>query len=211
MRTRILPSVLVAVLLIVCAAPAFAGDEGGGGLELGKQLDVKNIITSIVVFLLLLLLLSKTAWKPILEGLQKREETIQKALDDAEAAHEKAKALIAEYEDKIDHAREEAQAIFDEARRDADNIRSGIESEARKRADETVERAQREIDQRIAKAWDELVRDAAGIATSAAGSIIEKELSEEGHAEIVAGVVSKFTGSRAAPTVPPAGDDGEPA
>jgi F-type H+-transporting ATPase subunit b len=208
MRTRILPIALVAVLLIVCAAPAFAGDaaeaEGGGGLEWGKQLDMRNILTSIIVFLILLFVLGKFAWKPILNGLQQREETIQKALDDAEAAHEKAKVLIAEYESKIDHAREEAQAIFDEARRDADDIRAQIEADGKKRADETIERAQREIDQRMTKAWDLLVRDAASIATEAAGQIIEKELSADGHAGLVAGVVRKFSSSRAAPTVPPA-------
>ncbi len=211
MRTRILPIAIVAVLLIACAAPAFAGEaaeaEGGAGLQWGKQLDMRNILTSIGVFVILLIVLGKFAWKPILSGLQQREDTIKKALDDAEAAHEKAKALITEYESKIDHAREEAQAIFDEARRDADDIRAQIEADGKKRADETIERAQREIDQRMSKAWDGLVRDAAAIATEAASQIVEKELSADGHAGLVSGVVSKFASSRAAPSVPPATED----
>jgi F-type H+-transporting ATPase subunit b len=214
MRTWILPIAIVAVLLVPGATPAWASDpaaEGGGGLEWGKQLDPVNIFTSIGVFLILLIVLTKTAWKPILNGLQQREETIKKALDDAEAAHQKAKALIAEYEAKIDHARDEAQAIFEEARRDAAGIRSDIEQEARKRADETIERAQREIDQRMTKAWDGLVRDAAAIATQAAGQIVGEELSADGHSRLVAGVVSRFSTSRAAPTVPPAGESGESA
>jgi F-type H+-transporting ATPase subunit b len=200
------PIALVLILLVVVAAPAWAGDppaeaggeHGSGGLEWGKQLDLRNILTSIGVFLILLVVLAKTAWKPILDGLQKREQTIQQALDDAKDAHERAKALIAEYEAKLDKARDEAQAIFEETRRDAQDIRSQIEEDARKRADETVARAGREIEQMTAKAWDRLVRDAAGIATEAASRIIRKELSPEGHADIVGAVVGEFAASRAA-------------
>jgi F-type H+-transporting ATPase subunit b len=199
-----IPIAFVLVLLAVAAAPAWAGDPpaeadgdpGSGGLEWGKQLDIKNILTSIGVFLILLFVLAKTAWKPILEGLQTREATIQKALDDAKDAHERAKALIGEYESKLDKAREEAQAIFEETRRDAQDIRAQIEEDARKRADETVERAGREVELMTAKAWDLLVRDSAAIATEAASRIIRKELSPEGHADIVGAVVREFAGSR---------------
>lgn len=205
MRTRILPIAVALLLLATVASPAWAAEEGGG-LQWGDQLDWRTILTSIGVFLLLLVVLAKTAWKPILEGLQKREETIKKALDDAEAAHQKAKALITEYEGKIDQAREEAQSIFDEARRDAEDIRGQIEAEAKVRADETIERASREIDQHMTKAWDGLVRDAASIATQAAGKIIGAQLDEQGHANLVAGVVRDFNSARARPTTPPAGE-----
>jgi F-type H+-transporting ATPase subunit b len=188
MRTLI----AIAILLLFGAFADSAWASEGGGGELISP-DWKTIVTSIVVFLILLFVLTKAAWKPILEGLQKREDTIKKALDDAKEAHEQAKALIAEYEAKIDKAREEAQSVFDEARRDAQDIRDQIESDARARADETVERSKREIEQLHAKAWDSLVRDAATIAVEAASRIIQKDLGADGHAEIVASVVSDFT------------------
>ncbi|MDA1194410.1 MAG: F0F1 ATP synthase subunit B [Planctomycetota bacterium] len=197
MRHRILPSLIVFCLLCATAVPAFAAEEAeGGGLDLGAQVTLVTVLTSIGVFVLLLIVLSKTAWKPILAGLKQREDAIRKALDDAEAAHQKAKALIAEYEGRIDTARQEAQAIFDEARKDAEDIRSQIEADARSQADATIARTKREIEQLGAKAWDLLVRDAAAIATEAAGRIISKQLSPEGHAEIVAGVVGEFAGRR---------------
>ncbi|MDF1703014.1 MAG: F0F1 ATP synthase subunit B [Planctomycetota bacterium] len=197
MRTWILTTATVACLVLASATPAFAGEDGGkANLDIFAQVNLPTILTSLGVFVVLLIVLSKTAWKPILAGLKQREDTIRNALDEAEAAHEKAKALIAEYESKIDKAREEAQAIFDEARRDADDIRSQIETDARQRADETVDRAKREIDQLTAKAWDGLVRDAAQIATEAASRIISTQLTPDGHAEIVAGVVSEFATQR---------------
>ena len=197
MRTRILTTAIVTFVVLAAASPAFAADDGEkSSLDIFAQVNLPAILTSLGVFIVLLIILSKTAWKPILAGLQQREDTIRKALDDAEEAHTKAKALIAEYETKIDKAREEAQAIFDEARRDADDIRQQIEEDARKRADESIERAKREIDQVSAKAWDNLVRDAAAMATEAAGRIIDRQLTPEGHAEIVAGVVSEFSAKR---------------
>jgi len=196
MRTLIIFAFLM-LLVGVTAAPAWAEAEASGdALGLKDMLSIETILVSIGVFVLLLIVLSKTAWKPILEAMHQREGAIRQALDDAEAAHERAKALIAEYEGKIDKAREESQAIFDEARRDADDIRAQIEKDARERADETVERAKREIGQLTAKAWDGLVREAATLATEAASQIIEKDLTAEDHAGLVAGVVSKFVGSR---------------
>jgi F-type H+-transporting ATPase subunit b len=188
-----LPLALVLFLIAVCAAPALASDaeaDGKAKLDLAAQLNWVSIVTSIAVFVILLLVLSKVAWKPILEGLQKREDTIKKALDDAAEANEQARALIAKYEAKLDQAREEGQAILEETRKDAQDLRAQIEADANKRATETVERSKREVEQVFAKAWDELVKDAATVATQAASQIIQQQLSPEGHAKIVSNIVS---------------------
>lgn len=188
---RLVTSLLLALLMLAATAvPAFAA-EGGGADDLMK-IDVWTVVLTIIVFLILLIVLSKTAWKPILNALKQREETIAKALDDAKAANERAQEKIAEYEAKIQQAKDEAQEIADEARRDAEDIRKRLQADAQKESEAIVERAKREIDQLTAKAWDTIVRDAAGVATEAARRIIDKELSDEGHAEIVADVVSQF-------------------
>jgi len=210
-----LPLAIVLFLIAVCAAPAFAGDAEAGEkakLDLLAQLNPWSIITSIVVFLLLLFVLSKVAWKPILEGLQKREDTIKKALDDAAEANEQAKTLIAKYESKLDQAREEGQAILEETRKDAQDLRAQIEADARKRADETVERSKREVEQVFAKAWDELVKDAATVATEAASQIIQQQLTPEGHADIVTNIVNDLAARTSAarggtPADPETGSD----
>jgi len=193
------PFAAVPLLLISLGAlPAWAGEGGEKAkMDLVEQLNWWSIGTSIGVFLLLLWVLSKIAWKPILDGLQKREETIKNALDEAAEANEQAKALILQYEAKLDQAREEGQAILEETRRDAQVLRGQIEAEASKKAEETVQRAQREIEQLTAKAWDGLVRDAAAVATQAASKIIQSELSPEGHAAIVSGVVADLAARRA--------------
>ena len=212
MRAWISTAVILLLLVSAGAAPAWASEGAEKAqLDLGEQLNWPSVITSIVVFLVLLWVLSKVAWKPILEGLHQREETIKKALDDAAAANEQAKALILEYEAKLETAREEGKAILEETRRDAQDLRAQIEADASQKADETVDRAKREIEQITAKAWDGLVRDAASVATQAASQIIQKALSPEGHAEIVSGVVADLAARRARRTgknVPGPGHEG---
>jgi len=193
MRKAFVRATVVLALLLLVLPTAFAADEehGGGQKDL-IDFDPFSAIASIVVFLILLVVLTLTAWKPILKGLQSREQAIQKALDDAAAAHEQAKALIADYEGRIENARREAQAIFEEARRDADSIRRQIETDARAQADQVVERAKREISQLEDKAWESLMRDAAQIAVEAARAIIEREVNIEQHATLVNRVVRDF-------------------
>lgn len=190
---RLLSSLLLAAFLLsLTASPALAAE---GGADKLLNVDMWTVIITIAVFIILLLVLSKTAWKPILGALKQREETIAKALDDAKAANERAQEKIAEYEAKIQHAKDEAQEIAEEARRDADEIRQRMQAEAKAETDAMVERAKREIDQLAAKAWENIVKDAAGVSTEAARRIIGKELTDEGHAGIVADVVSEFSRS----------------
>ena len=189
----------VTLCLGLLASPALAAEpaEAGGGVG-DKLLKIEpvTVVLTILVFVLLLIVLSKTAWKPILGALKKREETIAKALDDAKAANERALEKIAEYESRIQNAKDEAQAIADEARKDAEDIKARIQQEAQQEADASVERAKREISQLTAKAWDTMVRDAAALSTEAASKIIGQGLDDTGHAQIVAGVVADFAAKR---------------
>ena len=197
MRTLLIWTALV-LIGVACATPAFAAEAAADGEKKAGLLniDLYTLVAAVIVFVVLLVVLAKFAWKPILTGLKTREDTIQNALDEAKTANEQARDLIAQYETKLDAAREEAASIAEEARKDAQDIKAQIEADAKKSAEETVARAKVEIEQASAKAWDQIVRDAASIASDAAGRIVAGKLSPEGHAEIVAGVVSDFADKR---------------
>ena len=193
---------LALLVVLVTALPAWAADaEAGeeGGMPPFLKPDPAAIVTAIVTFVVLLLVLSKLAWKPILNGLQQREATIQKAVDDAQKANEEARALVADYESKLDHAKEEAQAIADEARRDAEEVRRRIEEDAKSQAEATTARALKEIDQAKHSAMDTILKDVTAIATEAASRILRKEITPETNAALVDEVVNDFvkgSGSR---------------
>ena len=198
MPTR--PRVLaLAVLLAVClATPAWAGEAVSPG-ETVKDLmfpRVQEIVLSIVVFFLLVWILGKTAWKPILASLKHREEAIQKAVDDAQRASEEARAVMAQYEGKLAEAKNEAQAIAEEAKKDAEDVRRRIEEDAKVRAEETLARALKEIERAKDKAYHEILDDVAEIATEAAARVVRRELRPEDNVQLVDEIVSTYTSSR---------------
>jgi F-type H+-transporting ATPase subunit b len=188
---------LLPVLFVLCALPAHAADAAEHGSSPGiTTIDVFSVGMSIAVFVVLLIVLTKFAWRPILTGLKAREATIQKAVDDAAAASEKAQAIMREYEGRLATASQEAQAILEEGRKDALTLKATIEADARKAAEESTARGVREIEQARATAWDSIVRDAAKLATDAAAKIIRKNLDTQGHAALVDEVVAEVAAAR---------------
>lgn len=192
MRRWWLPILLV---LLMPALPALAGEAGAKpGL---MDVDPASAIVAIAVFVVLLVVLGKFAWGPILKGLKEREDTIRKAVDEAKAASDRAQAVVQEYEARMARAAEEGKAILEEAKRDAQALKAQIEAAARSEAEAAKQRAVKEIEQARLAAWDTLVRDAAQLATEAASRIVHKSLDAAGHEKLVADVVGQVQASRA--------------
>lgn len=164
---------------------AMASDEAGHSATDPVQIDLWQAAFTIVVFVLLLLILSRFAFKPILAGLQNREEFIRKSLSDAEDASKKAQLQLAEYTRQLEHARAEATTIVEEGRRDAERVKQEIHHSAEKEKANMIEQARREI--KIAS--DTAVRDlyelGARLATDVAGRVIGKELSPADHERLI--------------------------
>ena len=161
------------------------GDDHGGGQPNILSGDIGNVFWTLVIFGTLLFVLSKAAWKPILGALQKREEFIERSLRDAKREREEAEAKLREYTQQVEKAREEATAIVEEGRRDAEVVRRQIQDEARKEADTMVERAKREIDIARDTAVKDLYDLVADMSTDVAGRIIKRQLSPDEHRRLV--------------------------
>src|SRR6185295_18727093 len=91
--------------------------------------DVGNAIWTILIFGLVLFVLGKYAWGPILSGLQARESFIREALEKADRDRKESAAKLQEYVDKINASRAEASAIVEEGKRDADALKRKIEDD----------------------------------------------------------------------------------
>ncbi len=199
MRTRIWTVMLLALLLVAVAAPAWAEPEAEAGHATGEEparglmdISMAELVAAIVTFLVLVFLLGKLAWKPILSGLQEREATIKKALDDAQQANEDALALLKQYGHKMDEAKADALAIADGARKEADTARQRIEADARERAEETLERSLREIERAKETALDDILKEVGDIASETVSRIVRREISPADNARIVDDVVKDF-------------------
>ncbi len=184
-----------ALVMLLVALPAFAAEafaaEGGGGGNIFAG-DLGNMIWTVVIFGLVLFVLGKYAWGPILDGLQSRETFIREALEEAKADRDAAEARLEEYEAKLAAARAEASAIVDEGRRDAEVVKQSIEDDARDEARKTVERSIREINQAKVAAIEEVYDTASSLAVDLAAHVIRKELSPEDHQRLIAEAAQKM-------------------
>ena len=194
----------LAAAALPLAASAAEAAEGGGWNPL--QGDFGNFVWTVVVLLLVFWVLSKYAWGPLLGALQGREDFIRSSLEQAKGERDQARVLLGEYEAKLASARQEIDAMIDEARRDATSLREREEAAAKAEARQIVDRARREIDIATETAVAELYERATTLATLAAGKVLERELTGADHQRLIAESIRAV--EAAAPGAAPRGTGG---
>jgi F-type H+-transporting ATPase subunit b len=177
---------------LALAVPALAAEaEEAPNLLAG---DLGNSFWTLVIFVIVLIVLGKFAWGPILSGLQTRENFIREALESAKRDREAAEARLKEYEQKLAASRAEATAIVEEGRRDAEVVKRRIEAAAKEEADKTIERAKREIHIATDTATKELYTLSAKLATQLAAQVIGRELSPQDHERLISQAIAGISG-----------------
>ncbi len=136
-----------------------------------------------IVFLILLVLLRKFAWKPILGAVQTREENISKALDAAKEAEEKMSLLTSKNEELLKQAREERDVILREAKEAKEAIVSEAKGYAQKEADRILVSANEQIANERMKAVTELKNQVGKLSLEIAEKILTTELDDKAKQE----------------------------
>src|SRR4051812_17642906 len=134
------------------------------------------IIWQLIVFVLLFLLLSKLAWKPIISSLNEREQSIQSALDTAEKARLEMSQLKSDNEKLLKEAREERDRILREAREVSNRMKDEAKQDAKKSADKIVEDARAAITIEKQAALKEIKVQVALFSLDIAEKLIKKNL-----------------------------------
>jgi len=165
----------------VCTLAVLVLSEGGSLVDVNPGL----IIWTVITFVILLFILKKVAWKPILTALDKREATIKESLEKAEKAKEEAQKVLQQNQEAISKAEEESKKIIEQSRLFAEKLKEQIIKESKQQAHKIIEDAGGEIDRKKEAAFDELKNQIAGIAVQAAGIILSERLDEETHKKIV--------------------------
>ncbi len=136
-------------------------------------------VVQTILFLLLIFLMVKFAWKPILNSLNDREEGIKSALDAAENAKKEMENLNADNERLLKEARIEREALLKEAREMKDKIISDATNEAQEKAGKMIEQAQAAIETEKKSAMAELKSHVAGLSIEIAEKVVREELSNK--------------------------------
>jgi len=132
-----------------------------------------------VVFILLLVVLSKLAWKPIVNSLKEREMSIQEALDTAEKARHEMSQLKADNEKLLAEAREERDRILREAREVANKMREDAQADARKAADKIIDDARAAINIEKQAALKDVKIQVAAFSLEIAEKLMKKNLTSD--------------------------------
>lgn len=134
------------------------------------------IVWTIITFVIVLVILRATAWKPLLGALTAREEKIRSSLKDAQDAQEQARALLEENRKQLALAEEQSQRIIREGRDMGERLKAEILEKANTSARSAVEQAREEIQREKESALTQLRSEVADLAIQAAGKILDANL-----------------------------------
>src|SRR5262245_11105786 len=149
------------------------------------QPDPGLYIWTIVTFLILLALLARFAWRPLLDALEKRQEVIRTSLEDARKAKEEMARLQAESARILAEARTEAANIISSTRSDAGRLSDELKQRARADAEALVRNAQREIDTQTHRAIATIRREAVDLSVAVAAKILRRDISKADNERLV--------------------------
>jgi len=140
------------------------------------SVDPGLLIWTIVTFVVVLLVLRATAWKPLVGSLAERQRNIEGAIEEARKIKTEAEGLLAKYQELLRSAKDEARAIVEESRADGRRVQEEIRAAAQREAVEFKERAAREIELQKDAALQEIWTLAADLSTDLAGRIVGRRL-----------------------------------
>lgn len=181
------------------AGSGHAGDDHGGhgvdhdlshanasvNMQSPQEFRSDLAIWTLAVFICLLVILGKFAWGPIMEGLEKREQSIAAMIDDAKQGQERAAEQLKEYEAKLAAAGEEARDLVAQARKDAESAKDRILGEAQEAADRQRQRAVEDIEVAKNVALQEITEKSVDLAVNLAGRIVRQQLNAEDHSQLI--------------------------
>ena len=178
------------VALLVCA-PVMAwaaSDAHGGGLI---SVD-KSLIIQVVNFLILLFVLHRLLYKPLIAKMEERSGAIKKSLDEAQAARAEAARQQEENAARLKSAYTEAAAIRDQALKEAGEEQRRLVEAARAEAQRMLEAAKAQTDADIRRAREELRREVSDLAVSVAEKLVRRSLRDEDHRRVVDDAIARL-------------------
>lgn len=161
---------------------AAEASEGGPNLFAGS---IWQSLTAIFAFLIVLVILAKFAWGPMLTALASREQQIRDDLANAEKAREEADAALSELNTKLAEAHKEAQRIVDESRSNANAVAAELKAKSEAEINSMKERAESDIESAKQQALSEIYAETANLATSIASKILKREINPNDHSQLV--------------------------
>ena len=149
------------------------------------QPDPGLFIWTILTFLVLVTLLARFAWRPLLQALDSRQELIRKSLDEAQQARQELERLQHESAQIIRQARVDAEAVVAQSRSDAARLRDEMRQKAKAEADGILRNAERQIQLETQRALQHIRHEAVDLSVMIASKILQRNLTREDNEKLI--------------------------
>ena len=201
MWKRVLSCLLVLAVGLAIASPILASEPAPAEKVDMNPFSLSNFqrdlaLWTAIVFFCLLAILTKFAWGPLAAALDRRERGIADQIADAEAANQKAKDILAEYEQKLADAKNDVRGIVEQGRRDAEKLSRELLDKAKEEVAAEHARGVKQIEVAADAAVKSLADQSAAMAVELAGKIVHAKLNPADHAKLIEQAVSGFTVGR---------------
>lgn len=147
--------------------------------------EVSLVILTWMAFAVLLVILTKYAWKPILDGLEKREENIRKSVEEADRIRKEMANLENTKKEIVDQAQRKSSMIIEESRQAARHAGKVIEDQAKAQAQIIVENAQRDASDASNRAYADLKKNSADLVVGLASRLVRENMTDEKNKKLV--------------------------
>ena len=151
---------------------------------------------TLVIFLILMFVLSKFAFKPLFAAVEAREKALEDAIAGAKRDRAEAEQLMTQQRAQLEAARTEAQSIIADSRATAERMRTDLLAQTKQQQTEMIEQARRAIDSEKVAAIAELRREAVDLAIAGASRVIEKNLDSASNRQIVETFLTSLDGAK---------------
>ena len=153
-------------------------------------------------FAIVLLLLTKFAWNPLLKVIAERQARIAGQIEAADQERVAAEKLRAEYQQQMQNAKGDAQSIMDKAMRQADNTKEEIIASAREEHARLLEAAQEKIARERQQALEDIRSEVVSISVAAAAKVIGQSVDEKVNARLVDDFITQLDARKQGGTPP---------
>lgn len=147
--------------------------------------DIGVIFWTIVTFLVVLFILGKFAWKPIIRAIDEREKSIKDDIEKAERTRKEAEELVNTQKKLLEESRKESAMMIEEGKRTAEKAKSDIMEQAKRSEREIVEQGQKKVEQEARKAIQGIKEHAADLAIVVAKKLIVSSMNEKEQKKLV--------------------------
>lgn len=164
-------------------------------LVVASATSAGNTLVVLISFIILFLLLKKFAWKPVTEIMEKRSQTIAGDLDNAKKASEEAERLKAEQENQLTSIQLESARLIEQARSNAAKIEEDLTNETKQSITQMKVRAKEDIELERQRVLEETKKDVSLLSFEIAEKLIEKELNQKTHTELIDRFIERLSDS----------------